>query len=67
MSVESRGAPLRNCIENAWAQIGVQLRRRYDNASESFPSSVIADMAGFGPKEYFETEPASRQPVKVKF
>ncbi|HTE03072.1 MAG TPA: LemA family protein [bacterium] len=40
---------------------------QYDNARESFPSSVIANMAGFGPKEYFETEPASREPVKVKF
>ncbi len=40
---------------------------QYDNARESFPTNIIATRAGFGPKEYFEAEPASREPVKVKF
>jgi len=40
---------------------------QYDNARESFPTNIIAVRAGFGPKEYFEAEPASREPVKVKF
>lgn len=40
---------------------------QYDNARESFPTNMIARFAAFGPKEYFETEPASREPVKVQF
>jgi len=40
---------------------------QYDNARESFPTNIIAVRAGFGPKEYFEAEPASREPVKVTF
>ncbi len=40
---------------------------QYDNARESFPTNIIAVRAGFGQKEYFEAEPASREPVKVTF
>lgn len=40
---------------------------QYDNMREAFPSNVVARYANFGPKEYFETEPASREPVAVKF
>ena len=40
---------------------------QYDNMRESFPTNFIARMAGFGSKEYFETEAASREPVKVQF
>jgi LemA protein len=40
---------------------------QYDNARESFPTNFIANMAGFGPKEYFEAEAGSREPVKVQF
>lgn len=40
---------------------------QYDTARESFPSNLVAQYGGFGPKEYFEAEPASREPVKVTF
>lgn len=40
---------------------------RYDNMRESFPTNLVARAAGFGPKEYFEAEAASREPVKVQF
>jgi len=40
---------------------------QYDNMRESFPTNFIARMAGFGAKEYFEAEAASREPVKVQF
>jgi LemA protein len=40
---------------------------QYDTARESFPTNVVARFGGFGPREYFETEAASREPVKVQF
>lgn len=40
---------------------------QYDNMRESFPTNFVARLAGFGPKEYFEAEAASREPVKVQF
>ena len=39
----------------------------YDNMREVFPTNFIARWAGFGSKDYFEAEPASREPVKVQF
>jgi LemA protein len=39
----------------------------FDNSLESFPSNVIAGAFGFKPKPYFETETASREPVRVDF
>jgi LemA protein len=39
----------------------------YDNSLESFPSNTIAGAFGFKPKPYFETETASREPVRVDF
>lgn len=39
----------------------------YDNLRESFPTNVVARTAGFGPREYFEAEATSREPVKVQF
>ena len=40
---------------------------QYDNMREVFPTNFIARWAGFGAKDYFEAEPASREPVKVQF
>lgn len=40
---------------------------QYDTARESFPTNVVARYGGFGPREYFEAEAASREPVKVQF
>lgn len=39
----------------------------YDNALETFPSNVIAGAFSFEPKEYFEAEENSREPVRVDF
>jgi LemA protein len=40
----------------------------YDTTRETFPSNIIANMFGFGEREYFQTgEEAAREPVKVKF
>lgn len=39
----------------------------YDNALETFPTSVIAGTFNFQPKPYFEAETASREAVRVDF
>ena len=39
----------------------------YDNATEQFPTNILAGAFGFKPKPYFEVEEASRQPVRVDF
>jgi LemA protein len=40
----------------------------YDTKLQTFPSSVIANMGGFVPRELFELdEPAAREVVKVQF
>lgn len=39
----------------------------YDNATEMFPSSVIAGMMGFKAKPYFEIAEAEKAAPKVKF
>ena len=39
----------------------------YDNATESFPTNILAGSFGFKPKPYFEAEETSRDPVRVDF
>jgi LemA protein len=39
----------------------------YDNALETFPSNLVAGAFSFKPKEYFEAEEGSREPVRVDF
>lgn len=39
----------------------------YDNARESFPTNVVAGAFNFEPREYFEAEESSRDPVRVDF
>jgi LemA protein len=39
----------------------------YDNALETVPTSVIAGMFNFKPREYFETEDAAREVPRVDF
>lgn len=40
----------------------------YNTMLETFPSSIIAGMGSFKPRELFEvTDPIEREPVKVKF
>ena len=39
----------------------------YDNATEMFPTNVMAGMFGFGPRTYFEIETPAREPVRVDF
>lgn len=42
--------------------------RNYNNKVEMFPSSFVAGLFNFSPKEYFEVEePEARGPVKVDF
>jgi len=38
---------------------------RYNTKRESFPSNLIANQFGFGPREYFEVEDEARQVPKV--
>lgn len=40
---------------------------QYDNMREAFPTNFVARLAAFGPREYFEAETGSREPVKVQF
>ena len=39
----------------------------YDNARETFPTSIIAGIFNFQPKDYFKMEETEREPVKVQF
>ncbi len=39
----------------------------YDNARESFPTNLVAGVFNFEPREYFEAEESSREPVRVDF
>ena len=39
----------------------------YDNALETFPTNVIAGMFHFNPREYFQTEDATREAPRVDF
>jgi LemA protein len=39
----------------------------YDNALETFPTNVIAGMFHFNPREYFQTEEATRAAPQVSF
>jgi LemA protein len=39
----------------------------FDNASESFPTNVVAGAFSFTSRPYFEAETASREPVHVDF
>ena len=39
----------------------------YENTREVFPTNIIAGMFNFNEKNYFETEEAEKEPVKVKF
>jgi len=53
----------------------IQNARRYYNAVvrdlntkiQSFPSNILANMAGFKQRQFFEAETAAREPVAVKF
>jgi LemA protein len=40
---------------------------KYDNARERFPTNIVANMFGFGEREYFAVDEGDREPVKVKF
>jgi LemA protein len=39
----------------------------YRNASQTFPTSLVAARMGFGAVDYFETAEADRAPVQVRF
>ena len=39
----------------------------YNNSTEMFPGSMIAGMFSFKPKDFFKTDEAEKEPVKVKF
>ena len=39
----------------------------YDNALETFPSNLVGGAFKFQPKEYFEAEEGTREPVRVDF
>jgi LemA protein len=40
---------------------------RYNTLTETFPSVIVANLANFDEREYFETDDASRQNVQVSF
>lgn len=39
----------------------------FNTMIQSFPSNILAGMSNFEPKEYFESDEQSREPVKVSF
>jgi LemA protein len=40
---------------------------RYNTLTQSFPSVIIAKLANFNEREYFETDDAARANVQVEF
>jgi len=40
---------------------------KYNTMTQTFPTNLVAGMLGFGQRDYFEIEEASREPVKVQF
>ena len=40
---------------------------RYNTLTQTFPSVIVANMANFNQREYFETDEAARQQVQVSF
>jgi LemA protein len=39
----------------------------YNTKTQTFPSSILAGMFHFGPREYFQADDGSRGPVQVQF
>ena len=39
----------------------------YNNKLQVFPNAIIANSFGFKPEEFFESDEAAKEPVKVKF
>ncbi len=39
----------------------------YMNATQTVPANILAGMFGFGPRQYFEIDEPSREPVQVRF
>jgi LemA protein len=39
----------------------------YNNGTQMFPGSIVAGMFGFKTREFFKTEEAEKENVKVKF
>jgi LemA protein len=44
-----------------------QVVRDLNTTIQSFPNSILANMFGFTPRQFFETTEADREPVAVKF
>jgi LemA protein len=44
-----------------------QVVRDLNTTIQSFPNSILANMFGFQPRQFFETTEADREPVAVKF
>jgi LemA protein len=64
---------LQAALEGTENRIAVERKRfnevtqEYNTRVRSFPGSLIAGMAGFGQRPYFEAEPGANQAPKVKF
>jgi hypothetical protein len=41
--------------------------RDLNTTIQSFPNSILANMFGFQPRQFFEIAEADREPVAVKF
>jgi LemA protein len=39
----------------------------FNNATQTFPSNIIAGMFNFKPQQFFETAEGERGPVQVRF
>ena len=63
---------LQRQLEGTENRIAVE-RMRFNEAGAtttpdpSFPASIVASFGGFKEKPYFEAQPGSEQPPKVKF
>ena len=64
---------LQSQLEGTENRIAVERRRfnetvkSYNTAIRVFPSSVVASLRGFGPKQFFAAEPGAEKAPQVKF
>ena len=66
MKLQGSLSQTEDSIQNARSYYN-QVVRDLNTTIQSFPNSILANMFGFQPRQFFETIDADREPVAVKF
>ncbi|MFZ0300167.1 MAG: LemA family protein [Candidatus Sulfotelmatobacter sp.] len=66
MKLQGSLSQTEDSIQNARSYYN-QVVRDLNTTIQSFPNSILANMFGFQPRQFFETTDADREPVAVKF